>query len=247
MKMNKNEIVVFVKGFWNRLCNLFFPPRCPFCDSLLSADEKLWCQKCVPKIKLVSGDYCMKCGKKVDASQQYCEDCQKYGHFFLKGRSVLAYDDITKAAIYRFKYGGRKEYAKAFGYLMYNALRDELEQIKPDALIPVPLSRKRYRQRGYNQAYLLAKWLGRFSKIHVDDTVARRVKNTRPQKMLSRRERQNNLKKAFIIKENDVKLSTIVLIDDIYTTGSTVDALADAFMKKGVQNVYVISLACGVS
>ena len=110
---------------------------------------------------------------------------------------------------------------------------------------PVPIHKKRLRRRGYNQATLFAAALGRELQIPVIDNLISRVENTKPMKMLSGRERQNNLKKAFKIGQNDVKLDTIIIIDDIYTTGSTIDALAREIKKAGVTNIYFIALAIG--
>ena len=117
--------------------------------------------------------------------------------------------------------------------------------MRPDALIPIPLHRKRLVKRGYNQAELLAEAVGRKLGVPVYGKLVKRVKNTAPLKRQNPQERQNNLKKAFIIMQNDVKLDTIILIDDIYTTGSTVDEVTDVLKRHGVKKVYVITLACG--
>lgn len=100
-------------------------------------------------------------------------------------------------------------------------------------------------KRGYNQAALLAAELGKQLDIPVLTGFVERTRNTRPQKELEGAKRQNNLKKAFKIVQNDVKLNTIVIIDDIYTTGSTIDAVAQACREAGVKHVYFAALAIG--
>ena len=117
--------------------------------------------------------------------------------------------------------------------------------INPDALIPVPIHSSRMRSRGYNQAELVARELSRHSGIPVNTKLIQRVKRTKPLKSLSHSERQNNLKRAFKILQNDVKLNTIVIIDDIYTTGSTIDAMTGVLNDAGVKNVYYMALTIG--
>lgn len=121
----------------------------------------------------------------------------------------------------------------------------EILSWKPDALVPVPLHPAREKKRGYNQAALLAAELGKQLDIPVLTGFVERTRNTRPQKELEGTKRQNNLKKAFKIVQNDVKLNTIVIIDDIYTTGSTIDAVAQACREAGVKHVYFAALAIG--
>jgi len=116
---------------------------------------------------------------------------------------------------------------------------------KPQALVPVPLHKKKKRKRGYNQAQVLAEELSRIWQLPVLDDLVVRVKNTRPMKEIEGTERQNNLKKAFKLGKNDVKLNTIIIIDDIYTTGSTVDAVAKVCREGGIDNVYVLSVSIG--
>lgn len=117
--------------------------------------------------------------------------------------------------------------------------------IRPDALVPVPVHPARKRQRGYNQAELIARELSRCSGIPLNTQLIRRTKRTRPLKSLSYLERQNNLKKAFKMWKNDVKLSTIVIIDDIYTTGSTIDAMAQVLQAAGIRRIYFMTLTIG--
>ena len=129
-------------------------------------------------------------------------------------------------------------------YLLWGQGRQILAW-KPDALIPVPLHKKRLEKRGYNQAALLAGQIGDRLRIPVLSDWIIREKNTAPLKQLDAAERQNNLKKAFKIRRDDVKLSTIVIIDDIYTTGSTVDEIAAECRKKGVHTVCFAALSAG--
>ena len=128
---------------------------------------------------------------------------------------------------------------------MYERYGRWLQAVRPDALIPVPVHASKKRLRGYNQSELIAQALSKLSGIPVNTSLIIRQKKTLPQKNLSGQERQNNLKRAFKIHRNDVKLNTIVVIDDIYTTGSTIDAMTETLMESGIQRVYFMTLAVG--
>lgn len=229
-----------------RILDLIYPRRCVMCDKLLVPKEIGICRACEPKIQMTSEPYCMKCGKVLEKEEsEYCKDCLLHPHAFERGRSLFVYDGPVKGSLYRFKYGGRKEYAKVYAHLTESRLGEYIKEIQPQALLPVPLHRKRYRMRGYNQSEVFARQLGRRMSIPVASKMAWRVKNTLPQKELDLADRQNNLKKAFKIKGNDVKLNTIIIIDDIYTTGSTIDALALALREAGVQNIFFLTISGG--
>lgn len=228
------------------ILNLFYPRRCPLCDEILAKGEECICANCIAQTQIVRQPYCMKCGKPLkDKDAEYCKDCLLHPHMFECGRSLWIYEGNVRRSIYRFKYSGRKEYARAYAYLAERELGDFIREIKPDALVPVPLHRKRYRKRGYNQAELFAKALGRRMGISVASKLVRRTKNTLPQKNLDLGGRQNNLKKAFKLCRNDVKLYTTIIIDDIYTTGSTIDALSELLKSGGAQKIYFLTISGG--
>ena len=229
-----------------RVLNLIYPRRCLMCDGILMAGERDVCRRCEPEVQIIRGPYCMKCGKALEREEdEYCKDCLCYPHRYEKGRSLFVYDGAVKKSLYRFKYGGRKEYAHGYACLTEEHLGAYIKEIHPEALVPVPLHRRKYRMRGYNQAEVFAKQLGNRMGIPVASKLVRRVKNTLPQKELDLTQRQNNLKKAFKINKNDVKLNTIIIVDDIYTTGSTIDALAATLKEAGVQKVFFLTISGG--
>ena len=187
----------------------------------------------------------MKCGKELESEEtEYCGDCMRHRHLFDRGRAVFVYKSVSDS-IYRFKYQGRREYAAYYAECMAGRLGQWIVQCRPDALIPVPVHASKRYIRGYNQAEVLAKELGSILHIPVVSDCIKRVRKTSPMKDLSVSERQNNLKRAFKICRNDVKLSTIIIIDDIYTTGSTIDAMSYEFRRIGVKHIYFVALAIG--
>lgn len=230
-----------VKGM---IKELLFPRRCPVCDGIMGGMGEKICADCLPKLKLVTPPWCRCCGRRLNGEEGICPDCREHGHAFLGGRILYEYESAA-GAIYRFKYGGRQEYAEFFGEELKRYLGDFIRAVKPDGIVPIPLHKEREQKRGYNQAYLLARELGRRMELPVYDKLLLRVKNTVPLKQLNLTERQNNLKKAFNIAQNDVKLNTIIIIDDIYTTGSTIDEAAKILLQHGVQQVYFVALSGG--
>ncbi len=223
---------------------LLYPRRCPVCDRIVKPAGEEICLECLDKLKILTPPWCMKCGKKLKQEGEYCADCRRRAHDFRTGRALYEYESAAMP-IYRFKYGGRQEYADYFGGQMAEYLGYFIRSIHPDALIPVPLHRKRKAVRGYNQAELLARVLGKHLEVPVYAGFLLREKNTSPLKYENPQERQNNLKKAFIIARNDVKLEKVILVDDIYTTGSTIDEATRTLRTAGVREVYFVTLAVG--
>lgn len=222
-----------------------FPARCPICDKVVPYWEEGICCRCLKNIRYVQPPRCLKCGKHIgEETREYCSDCEDRRHLFKQGRALFYYKDIAKA-IYRFKYKGRKAYAGIFAKEMVYYLGDYIKSLEVDAIIPVPLFKRKERRRGYNQATLLARILGEELHIPVQEKLVIRNRNTKPLKLLNPEERLNNLKKAFILVENGVKLKRVIIIDDIYTTGSTIDTMAELLMERGIEEVYFVTLAIG--
>ncbi len=227
------------------LVNLIFPRRCPVCDEIVPAGEGLICRQCQPRPQYIIEPRCRRCGKQLTGDTGlFCRDCTQRRHVFDYGYALYDYQSMQKS-IYRFKYGGRCEYAMFYAQEIYRRLWDEICMMHADSIIPIPVHQSRLRSRGYNQAGLVAAELSKLIGIPVYEHLVQRIKKTIPQKELNIQERQNNLKKAFNISADVVKLNKTILIDDIYTTGSTLDAVALELKKQGVESVYFITLCIG--
>ncbi len=226
----------------NRL-DYLYPPRCPICGKI---SGKGICDPCRRGLRPIGEAYCLKCGKPLEEeSAEYCPDCEKHGHAFEAGRAVFSYQGKLKASVYRLKYQGKKEYAAVFGAEMARALGPWIRARGISRIVPVPLHRARQRERGYNQAALLAKELGRRLDLPVDTRLLRRVRPTMAQKALSASERRANLSGAFQMTGMVLPNEGILLVDDIYTTGSTADAVSACLKKGGKCRVYVVAVAIG--
>ena len=245
--MEDERLVERVEQLHRAVCDLLFPPRCPVCDGILRAEERksLACRECRGKLMYVREPRCMKCGASLRGEEEeYCRLCAKHRHQYDRGLALYEYSAV-RTAIYRFKYSGRKEYAEFFGREMALRFGSRLKEWGVQALVPIPLYAAKERKRGYNQAAELAEVCGHVLNMPVAKKLVRRVRSTRPMKLLSAKERQINLKNAFLITQDVVKLEAVALVDDIYTTGSTMDAVAAVLKASGVKRVYCISLAVG--
>lgn len=232
-------------NYADRIINLVYPRRCPVCDEPVPAADNLICEECRPKLRYIEGARCRKCGKRLtDETRIYCGDCEHRVHIFDYGYALYSYREMHDS-IYRFKSKGRCEYARFYAGDICRHLKDEIDTMGAQALIPVPLHASRERERGYNQSELLAKEMSRLLGIPVRSDIVKRVQKTVPQKELDELGRQNNLKKAFFIGTDVVKLKKVIVVDDVYTTGSTVDAVARELKEHGVGKVYFITLCIG--
>lgn len=232
-------------GWLEKAAALLYPPRCPVCDELLGTGRQSMCPDCRQRVRYLSEPLCCKCGKRISEREaEYCGDCSQGRHVFTAGKALYEYEDIA-AALYRFKYGGHREYAHFFAGELARQLGTYIRSLEPDGLVPVPMYRGKQHRRGYNQAELLARELGRQLDIPVCADLVYRNRDTRPLKELNSEERLNNLKRAFNLAQNSVKLKTIILIDDIYTTGSTMDEVSSVLLAGGSRKIYSIVLAIG--
>lgn len=244
--MGISKLKLIINGLWEIFLQLIYPRRCPVCDNIVTPFGEKICPRCITKLKIIEEPWCIKCGKALLQETALCRDCERQEHYFERGRSLYEYRSAA-LSIYRFKYGGRREYASLYASHIRRFLGPFIESVRPDMLIPIPLHRKRYRKRGYNQAEILAKEISSEMNIPVCKGAMRRIKNTSVMKMLAPSERRDNIKNAFIISRNSVKLKTIIIIDDIYTTGATIDEAARALKEAGAKKVYFVTLAGGSS
>lgn len=195
----------------------------------------------------------MHCGRPVVSERaEYCFDCSRHkGTTFVQGKSLYVYRGQIKMTMYRFKYSNRREYGDYLAKELAERYGDWMMKKGIEAIVPVPMYRRKEKLRGYNQAAVLATKLRRelirrqLGIPALEQNLVLRVRNTRPQKELNDIERKNNLKNAFQTREKVVKYKKILLIDDIYTTGSTADAVAEALYRAGVQQVFFLSVCIG--
>jgi len=231
--------------------DLLFPRRCPVCDRPVRPFGQWICPPCGQTLKPVGPHVCLRCGKPVDPGEELCRECGRSSHAYDAGAAVYTYRSCS-GALYRFKYRRREEYADPFGRAMAERYRkwlaggpEILRRCPPRLLVPVPSSPDRVLRRGYDQSVLLARAVSRETGIPAAEEALKRVRNTPLMKGMTVRERQKNTENAFIAQGNSVESKSIMLIDDIYTTGATIDACARALRRAGAGPVYFLTLAIG--
>ncbi len=223
-----------------------FPPRCIVCGGVMEAEDGQLHGKCGEKLYPVMEPVCMHCGRPLlSDTDEFCYDCSRQRRVsFSQGKALYLYAGDIKKTMYRFKYANKREYGRFFAAKSFEQYGGWIRAAGIEVIVPVPMYRKKERRRGYNQAYVFAKELSLLCGLPVRKLV-KRVKDTRPQKELGGAERKNNLKNAFQTGENIVEYKRVLLVDDIYTTGSTADAVADTLLAAGAEEVYFLSICIG--
>lgn len=229
-----------------RTTDLFYPRRCPVCDRPVKPTGALICDDCRDAFERIEGPVCRICGRPVDSQnrERICPECRETGHSFTRGTAVFTYRSIA-LSIYRFKYFGREEYAAWYGGEMALRMERELHPPRDTLLVPVPIAKERMQERGYNQAALLAREIGKRTGLSVCENGLVRTTETRAQKFLDLAGRRKNVSHAFLAYENVVESRLIMLIDDIYTTGATMENCARALLLAGAQQVWFTVLSTG--
>lgn len=212
------------------------------------------CSSCISDFLAIVSPLCPGCGIMFagrSGGDHLCGDCIKRQNKFTRTRSTGVYNGSLLSLVHRFKYHGRSELARPLGELLFHTFTRHWKDGDIDLIIPVPLHPRKLRRRGFNQSYLLVtKWPRYFSgenggrRIEIKADLLRRVRWTAPQTGLGRRERQNNIKGAFSLPNGvPVENRSILLVDDVYTTGATVTECARVLLTGGADRVDVLTLA----
>lgn len=213
------------------LRELLYPPRCLLCGQLVGLGKRLpLCANCDPGIYVPRGDRCLICSRPVETAGGRCVSCRQQERR-IQGRGSFLYQDGMRQSVEDFKYNGMKEYAKGYALLMAYYDKDWIEAIENPFFVPVPIHTKRHQERGYNQAAELARALSKRLGAPLWDGLIR-VRNTKPLQKMSAVQRGKSLEGAFRVGEGKIPpKGTAVLVDDIYTSGSTVEACAAALWE----------------
>jgi len=237
MKAPFIDISGAMKTLYGRVLDTLMPPHSLITGQVLSragleADVELW-----QNLKFIDDPCCQACGFPFEfdhGDKALCIKCTAYRPEFNQARSAITYDDTSRKLVLDFKYGGRTDGLGFFAAQMVRAGQEMLETA--DILIPVPLHRARLRQRRFNQAALLARAISKITDIPYDTEILMRKKNTPNQGTLSYKARRRNVSGAFKIRDQNktcLKNKRVVIIDDVYTTGSTLSACAKPLNKAG--------------
>jgi ComF family protein len=202
------------------------------------------CANCIDQISVIDKDdnICEKCGKKLPYDSDFCEMCEDYPRAFEENRSVFEYDGLGSLLLFRFKEKNRKYLAVHFAKMLARKYRES--EFDCDLIIPVPLSKEKQKERGYNQSALIAHELSKLLDIEAVEDVLIKTRDTLSQTALSWAERQTNLKNAYeITDKRKIFNKNILLIDDIYTTGATLHECASTFLQSTAASVRSLTIA----
>ncbi|PWY50319.1 MULTISPECIES: ComF family protein [Pseudomonas] len=217
---------------------------CLLCDEPADTPQAI-CTACETELPWL-GDHCQVCALPLPAAGLTCGQCLKRPPAFAQVVAPWRYGFPVDSLISRFKHNGKWPFGRLLAELLAQSLQHRFSEdlAQPDALMPVPLARKRLRQRGYNQAAMLARWLGEILQIPCDETSLLRTQDTPSQQGLDARARQRNLRHAFaLMPEAAVHGRHLALVDDVLTTGATAHALARLLLTAGARRVDVYCLA----
>ncbi len=244
------NILPFVQRIGEGFLDVAFPASCASCgDALENPPLPHVCHRCFSKIHIVEDPRCLTCGHPFfgDAeSHDDCQHCSRLTPKFARGWSVTLFRGPIRILIYALKYedafwalgdlGRISEYAEGLGDFLEEAI-----------LVPVPLHSRKLRERGYNQSALITEELCRRFEVEHRDDFLTRIVDTESQTRFNRQDRYRNLKNAFAVeRKSDLDLKRrYVLVDDVFTTGSTLNACAAALRKSGVKEVDVLTIGHG--
>ena len=237
-----------LKTIINSAVELLYPKQCMSCGKVLLKIEKElgFCAKCIKGVKLVGDNSCLKCGKPIDDStEELCDQCQQQNHYFVQNKGVFVYDGPVKKSMYLFKYSNRRCSGKLFAKYAARKYGKWIKNNKIEAIIPVPMHKKKMKRRGYNQAEVFADELSNLVKIPVLRDVITRERETVAMKQLRGAKRKKNLLNAFKVPENIVLFRKVLVVDDIYTTGTTIDEISRALTGGGIAEIYSLCICIG--
>ena len=228
--------------------DMLFPRHCSTCHAVLTGGEgDPFCSDCLSTVRFTTPPLCPSCGvpfAPMQGADHLCEECVLSRPPFSVARSLGAYEGTLLDAIHLFKYHGKISVGEALGRMMAQAPYHSLTIGDYSVVIPVPLHPKKLRERGFNQSLVLARQVSKQISIPLDFFALRRTVHTEAQVKLSGHKRRKNVRGAFEVKDpNRIEGQRILLVDDVYTTGSTVRECSKILMKSGAQEVAVLTLA----
>jgi len=230
-----------------RLLQFPLPPQCPCCETFLEEGENGFCPDCLAGIRWIEPPFCSICGTPFvskEAGTHACPSCLTRKRYFTMARALGCYEGSLQKIIHRWKYQGKASVTPYLGEWITERFYRYWNPRVLDLLVPVPLHPKRLRERGFNQALLLARALSRRTEIPCQGRILQKKRPTPPQVQLDGGERERGVKGAFHIADREgVEGKTILLIDDVYTTGATVNECSKVLIRGGAKRVDVLTLA----
>jgi ComF family protein len=237
-------------GIFTKFIDIIYPVRCHICRRFLSDDEmpnNHFCPDCLNSFSKINPPLCTICGipfESFSEENHLCEECLRKRPFFNGLGAPYLYQGGIMDAIHQMKYAGKTYLADSLGLLLASFATKWLDNPEGLLMMPVPLHPKKLRERGFNQSLLLARTMMPILGTELDFLSLRRVIYTRSQTGLKSEERRRNVRRAFAIDgKRELKRKTVILVDDVATTGNTMNECARVLKKSGAEKVFCLALA----
>ncbi|MCE2993435.1 MAG: ComF family protein [Candidatus Jidaibacter sp.] len=233
-----------IKQYSKAFVDTLYPPKCPSCKAKVS-DDLVFCESCWEEVEFISNPCCAKCSINLPASYLglLCDRCETRKYSFDRNISAVRYKDSIKDIVHKLKFSDATQLAKIMAHNMTLAFnRFAHEQF--DIIVPVPMHPKKLKMRKYNQAALIAKHVAEYTGIQICYDALIKLDDTMSQIAYSRLDRFLNMKTAFSFNDKlSVRSCNVLIIDDVMTTGATLNACAKVLKKHGANKVYCLTFA----
>jgi len=235
-------------SIFSGLLDILFPPNCILCKTYTGNQPAtlLLCGRCADTIEMNRPPFCQKCSRHITCPEEaYCPDCRRSAHAFDRGWGVCLYTPPMRRLLHLFKYGNRTALRRVFGRWIFSFIDTyHIDLTGVDLVLPVPLHNVRIRERGFNQAGILAGMIAKEFSIPVSHKNLIRIRPTENQARLNQKERWTNIHGAFKIKHpSEIIGKSVLIIDDLLTTGATLSEITRILKQCGAQSVTVLTLA----
>lgn len=241
-----------LKALGASILELFLPRRCAGCERVwLHSPQGFWCEACLDELPWLQSPMCTQCGRHYSKSpsspDHLCGDCLRSIFCFDRARSAVLHAGVVRTRIHQLKFGGQLHWVPPLTELLILLVGREADRPPTELILPVPLHTRRLRQRGFNQAGLLARTLGRRLGLPASFDCLLRTCWTEPQTRLNREQRLQNVKDAFQVADPmRVKGRRILLVDDVFTTGTTLNECAKTLKAAGAAEVQAVTVSRSV-
>ncbi|MDI6739423.1 MAG: ComF family protein [Candidatus Edwardsbacteria bacterium] len=245
--MNHRPLFRQARSLFGSLADFVFPPFCAACHGPMPGRERgAVCSACWSAYPRWQADACQRCGMPVPVSNEVrlCAQCVIPGWGCAAIRALGPFAAPVSEAVHLLKYSDRRSVAKKLGGMMAEAVKDDPAYWQADLILAVPLHPARQRERGYNQAQLLAEQVGNIMSKPAPDKVLVRMKNTGSQTAMNRQERKKNVEDIFRVKRPDtVRGKSVILVDDVLTTGATIGSCGQSLLRADAKSVLALTAA----
>lgn len=231
------------------ILDFVYPQHCAICKKHLRRNEKDVCETCWNSLVILPDPFCPYCKSFYEPGNTKCSFCESTGrtiddHKIALVRSLGRFDDYYKELIHRFKYGKKIPLGRRLAQRLGETINGDYSFLESDLLIPVPLHKSRHRERGFNQSEIVAEEISKITGLSALKNVLKRKKNTKDQTNLTPKQREENVRGAFVVTDPEmINGKNIILVDDVITTGATLNECARMLKQAGAEKIFGMTIA----